>query len=93
MERVLFFSISFSGVMTGRADLHGHISRNVQAIIETPCVSLSLSVCVCVCVSVCVCSFAIWNTMMGTSILSMPWGIKQVSLFFLSIFFPHCRLL
>ncbi len=54
MERVLFFSISFSGVMTGRADLHGHISRNVQAIIETPCVSLSLSVCVCVCLCVCV---------------------------------------
>lgn len=26
----------------------------------------------------CVCSFAIWNTMMGTSILSIPWGIKQV---------------
>lgn len=25
------------------------------------------------------CSFAIWNTMMGTSILSIPWGIKQVS--------------
>lgn len=22
--------------------------------------------------------FAIWNTMMGTSILSIPWGIKQV---------------
>lgn len=23
------------------------------------------------------CSFAIWNTMMGTSLLSMPWGITQ----------------
>lgn len=22
--------------------------------------------------------FAVWNTMMGTSILSIPWGIKQV---------------
>lgn len=25
--------------------------------------------------------FAIWNTMMGTSILSIPWGIKQVICF------------
>ena len=24
------------------------------------------------------CSFAIWNTMMGTSLLSLPWGIQQV---------------
>lgn len=23
--------------------------------------------------------FMIWNTMMGTSILSIPWGIKQVN--------------
>uniref|UniRef100_A0A3P8QGF9 Neutral amino acid transporter 9 n=1 Tax=Astatotilapia calliptera TaxID=8154 RepID=A0A3P8QGF9_ASTCA len=29
--------------------------------------------------------FAIWNTMMGTSILSMPWGIKQAG-FTLGIF-------
>ena len=24
------------------------------------------------------CSFSVWNTMMGTSLLSIPWAIEQV---------------
>lgn len=57
-------------------DLRGYISTDVQAVIKTHFV----------CVCVCECSFAIWNTMMGTSILSIPWGIKQVSLNFSCVF-------
>lgn len=38
------------------------------------------------------CSFAIWNTMMGTSILSIPWGIKQVCVLILYYYYK-CSIL
>lgn len=28
----------------------------------------------------CFSSFAVWNTMMGTSLLSMPWAVEQAGL-------------